>query len=126
MEQVVTFILLLPLIVWSIFQQPLYNNAVMIEESLQLAIYEGQKEASLKGRYDEEIYKEMRDYLVETHNYRPELIEINGTETLTPRGEKLAIKITVPKPLMTVIDLFKIDTSEPFTVQKTILSEYKD
>jgi len=98
----------------------------MIEESLKLAIYEGQKEASLKGKYDEEIYKEMRDYLVETHNYKPELIEIHGTETLTPRGQKLTIEVSVPKPAMTVIEMFKVDNSEPFTVKKTILSEHVD
>ena len=125
MEQIITYVLLIPLILWGVFQPPLYNNAILIEENLRLAIYEGQKEASLKGRYDEEIYSKMKDYLVEVHHYQPELIEITGTETLTPRGEELTIKIIVPKPVMTVMDIFNFDDeSEPFTVEKRILSEY--
>ncbi|MBL5768430.1 hypothetical protein MXL46_13890 [Heyndrickxia sporothermodurans] len=123
MDHILTYILLLPLILWSIFQAPLYNNAAMVEESLKLAIYEGQKEASLKGKYDANIYKEMRDYLVNTHNYKADSINIKGTETLTPRGGKMTIEVTVPKPVVTVMDIFKVDTSEPFKVKKTILSE---
>lgn len=124
MDHVISYLLLMPLIIWSVFQAPLYNNASMIEESLKLAIYEGQKQASLQGKYDANIYKEMRDYLVEVHNYKAESIQINGTETLTPRGGKMTIEVIVPKPVVTVMEIFKVDTSEPFVVKKTILSEY--
>lgn len=124
MDHIITYILFLPLILWSIFQPALYQNATLVEESLQLAIYEGQKEASLQGKYDEQIYKKMRDYLVDTHHYKADQINIKGTETKKLRGEELNIKITVPKPAMSVIDIFKMDDSKPFTVEKTILSEY--
>lgn len=124
MEQILTYLLLLPLIVWSIFQGPLYQNATMVEQTLKLAIYEGEKEASLQGKYDETIYKEMKDYLVDVHHYKADQIQIKGTETLTPRGQKMTIEVTVPKPVVTVIEMFKVDTSEPFHVKKTILSEY--
>lgn len=124
MEQVLTYILLLPLVIWSVFQPPLYENAAMVEQSLKLAIYEGQKEAALKGRYDDTIYNEMKTYLVNVHHYNPDQISIKGTETLTPRGQKLTVEVSVPKPVVSVMDIFKVDTSEPFYVKKTILSEY--
>nr|WP_173026425.1 hypothetical protein [Aeromonas sp. Ne-1]AKO69709.1 hypothetical protein [Aeromonas sp. Ne-1] len=124
MDHIITYILFLPLILWSIFQPALYQNATLVEESLQLAIYEGQKEASLQGKYDEEIYKKMRDYLVDTHHYKADQIQIQGTETKTLRGEELSISITVPKPVVSVVDIFNMDDSEPFVVEKTILSEY--
>lgn len=124
MDSVIVYILMLPVVLWSIFQAPLYNNAVMVEESLKLAIYEGQKEASLNGRYDDEIYKEMRDYLVNNHNYNPNVIEIKGTETLVPRGGELTVEVTVPKPVTNVLDIFDFDDDQPFVVKKNILSEY--
>ncbi|MBU8732494.1 hypothetical protein KM915_20820 [Cytobacillus oceanisediminis] len=124
MSNILSFILLLPFIIWSTFQPILFINASMVQETLQLATYEGQKEASLKGKYDEEIYKKIRDYLVEVHHYDPDKIQISGTETETPRGGKIFIEITVPKPMLSVIDVFSIDNTQPYKVKKYIVSEY--
>lgn len=124
MGNILSFILLLPFILWSCFQPVLYLNASMIQETVNLAVYEGQKEASLQGKYDEQIYKKIRDYLVDNHHYKPEKINISGTETLTPRGERMTIQIEVPKPMMSVMEIFKVDNSKPFVVKKSIVSEY--
>lgn len=124
MNNIVAFILLLPLIIWSTFQPVLFINASMVQETINTAIYEGQKEASIQGKYDAEIYKKIRDKLVNVHHYDPTKITISGTETLTPRGEQMTIEITVPKPMLSVIDAFKFNTTEDFKVKKTIMSEY--
>lgn len=124
MDHILTYVLILPLILWAVLQPPLYENASMVEQSLNLAIYEGEKEASLQGKYDDSIYKKMRDYLVDVHHYNPDDIQIKGTETTTPRGKQMEIEVTVPKPVESVMDIFKIDDPQPFHVKKTILSEY--
>lgn len=126
MSEIIGLVIMMPIIIWSLLQGPLYTNADMVEESLHLAVYEGQKDASLKGRYDEEIYKEMRDYLVETHHYDSSKIKIKGTETLTERGGKLTVRVEVPRPPRTVIEMFKVDDTTPMVVEKTIMSEYHE
>lgn len=124
MDHIIAWILLLPLAFWAMFQPLLFSNATQIEETLNLAIYEGSKDASVEGRFTEDIYKKMRDYLVENHHYEADKIEITGTETLTPRGELLTVRIEVPKPMMTLFDFFTV-SDEPFFVEKTIMSEYE-
>jgi hypothetical protein len=124
MSNIMSFVLLLPFIIWSCFQPVLFTNASMIQETLNLAVYEGQKEASLQGKYDEQIYKKIRDYLVENHHYQADKIKITGTETVTPRGERMNIQIEVPKPMMSVMEIFKVDNSKPFVVKKSIVSEF--
>lgn len=96
----------------------------MVEEALNLAVYEGQKEASLQGRYTDEIYEKIESYLVETHNYDPEKINIKGTEELTPRGEFMYIEITIPRPITSVFGIFTPKRDTDMGVRKEIMSEY--
>ncbi|MGP4074055.1 hypothetical protein ACTWQB_16235 [Piscibacillus sp. B03] len=118
-------ILLLPLILWSTFQGILYSHATQVEETLMMAIYEGQKEAALQGRYDESIYQTMESFLVDTHGYDPDVIEITGTEDVVPRGERLEVSVTIPQPITHVMDLFRFsDLKDTYTVSKTIMSEF--
>lgn len=124
MSNYIAFILLLPFIIWSSFQPILFTNATMVQETLSIAVYEGQKEASLKGKYDEEIYKKIRDYLVDVHHYDPSKIDIVGTETEVPRGGKIYIEITVPKPMLSVMEVFSVDDGEPYKIKKYVISEY--
>lgn len=124
MEKFIVFLLCLPLVVLTTFQGPLIQNASAVEETITLALYEGQKEAALKGRYDDEIYDQIKDYLVELHHYKRSSIKVSGTETLTPRGERMKIEITVPKPKTHVLEMFKFGNDEPFTKEKYIMSEY--
>jgi hypothetical protein len=119
-----SFIFLLPFIIWSTFQPILFIHATMIEETLNTAAYESLKKASLQGKYDEAIYAEIKNKLVKVHHYDPDKIEINGTENITLRGDMIYLEITVPKPMMNVIDIFKVDSSEPFNVRKNIMSEF--
>lgn len=124
MDKILSFLFLTPLIVWSIFQPVLYINAAQVEQSLNSAIFEGTKKAALNGRYDESIYKEMRDYLVDVHNYKAEVIDIKGTESLTKRGDDLTVQVTVPKPVLSVMDIFNVNNHDPYVIKKTIRSEY--
>lgn len=125
MEKFLVFLFCLPLVVLTTFQGPLIQNASMVEETIMLALYEGQKEAALQGRYDNQIYEKIKDNLVELHHYKRDSIKVEGTETLTPRGETMRISITVPKPKTNVLDMFKFSNEEPFTKEKYIMSEYR-
>lgn len=125
MGQILAYVLLIPITIWSIFQGVLYTNATMTEEALNQSIYEAQKEASLEGRYSEEIYREMRDYLVDRHGYNPDKISIKGTEKLTDRGGELEIQVSVPQPPTSVLGMFKFEKEQrTFNVKKSVLSEY--
>lgn len=124
MNNLLSTILLLPIIIWSVFQPALYANAMLIEQAISSTIYETSKEASLQGRYDNKIYDEMKDRLVEVHNFDPDKVEIKGTETLTPRGERMYIEVIIPKPKTTVLEVFGFGKSEPYHYKKYIMSEY--
>lgn len=124
MSNFVSFLLVVPIIVWSVFQPALYANAMIVEQGISSVIYETQKEASLKGRYDEDIYKDIKDKLVEVHNFDPNKIEIKGTETVTMRGDRMEIEVTVPKPKTNVIEAFSSGVDEPYHYKKYVMSEY--
>jgi len=124
MNNILAFVLLLPLIIWSSFQPILFINASMVQQSVNLALYEGEKQAALQGHYDNQIYSQMKSYLVNVHHYDPNKIKIQGTETLTPRGKRMYVKITVPKPMLSVIDIFSFNKQKPFVEKKYIMSEY--
>lgn len=123
MNNLVSFLLIIPIILWCIFQPVLFVNAMLIEQGLNNVIYETQKEASLQGRYDEDIYREMKDRLVEVHKFDPNEIIIQGTESLTMRGERMMIEITIPKPKTNVFELFGGE-EELYHFQKYVMSEY--
>lgn len=124
MGNLLSTILLLPIILWSVFQPALYANAMLIEQAISSTIYETSKEASLQGRYDNEIYNKMKDKLVEVYNFDPNKVIIKGTETLTPRGERMYIEVIIPKPKTSVLELFKFGNDEPYQYKKYIMSEY--
>lgn len=124
MSNLLSYLLLVPIVLWAVFQPALYANAMIVEQGISSVIYEFQKEASLQGRYDSDIYKQMKDRLVEVHNFDPNLIEINGTETLTSRGNRLEIIISIPKPKTTVIEAFSSSSDETFDYKKFVMSEY--
>ncbi|WP_368502672.1 hypothetical protein AB3N04_00830 (plasmid) [Alkalihalophilus sp. As8PL] len=124
MDKFLSYLLLLPLIVWGTFQPILFMNASQVEETLRIATYEGQKEAALQGRYDETIYKMIRDYLVENHNYKSDQIQITGTESLTSRGERMVVEISIPHPKTTVIPFFPTGDDQPMVIKRYIMSEH--
>lgn len=117
--------MLIPFILWGMFQGLLYFHANQVQMSLNLAAYEGSKEAAVQGRYDDKIYQNMKNYLVKVFHYNPSAIHIQGTETLTKRGDYLTVSISVPKPRMYVLPMFSSHEATPnFTEQKTVMSEY--
>ena len=123
MNHLLSFLLLVPLMLFCMFQPVLYTNAMLVEQALSQAIYETQKKASLQGRYDEELYEEMLDYLETVHHFDRSKVQIKGTENLTMRGERLEINITIPKPMTTVIEAFRT-SDKPYHYKKYVMSEY--
>ncbi|HET7628050.1 MAG TPA: hypothetical protein VFK44_06625 [Bacillales bacterium] len=117
--------LLIPFILWGMFQGLLYFHANQVHLALNLATYEGAKEAALQGKYTDDIYGAMKQYLVDQFHYDPEKIEIEGTRTVQPRGEYLTVKITVPRPRIAVLPMFEFGSSSGVIVEeKQIMSEY--
>lgn len=130
MAQIVAFILLIPLLMWSVFQPVLYHNASLTKETIKVATYEVSKEASLRGRFDEELYAEFKEMMVTNHGYNPACIDITGTESYTNRGEDIWVEVTIPKPMLSIWDAVTISSCErpgsytPYTVRQVIKSEY--
>jgi hypothetical protein len=117
--------LLIPFILWGMFQGLLYFHANQVHLALNLATYEGSKKAALQGRYSQQIYDEMKQYLVDAFHYDPKKIDIKGTERLTTRGNYLNVSITVPSPRIAVLPMFDFGLSSKNIVEeKQIMSEY--
>ncbi|GLO68270.1 MULTISPECIES: hypothetical protein [Oceanobacillus] len=139
MSNQLSFILLLPLILWSTFQGLLYIHSGQVTETVNLAAFEGQKEASLQGYYTDDIKAEIKDFLVDGYNMDPSQIEVVASEEQIKRGERMSVCVSVPSPIIHVMDIFNFtsDTdSSPscsgktdqlyHTVEREIMSEYVD
>lgn len=130
MGHILGTVLTLGLLLFSVFQPILYHNAATTRETIKVSLYEIQKEASLQGQFTDELYGEFKDLLVENHGYNPDCIKIEGTEALTERGGELEVSVTVPKPLMSIWEMFDMascdrpDSYKPYTVKQVIKSEY--
>lgn len=124
LDNILSTILVIPMLLFCVFQPSLFIHAGMVEETLRLAVYEGQKKAALQGKYDEEIYSEIKDRLVNVHHYKPEAIEIQGTEATKARGETLELTVSIPSPKKSVMEMFFSPSSEDYVFKTTIASEY--
>lgn len=130
MQTILSQILIFPLIIWATFTPMLMHNASMTKETIKLNLYEISKEASLNGKFDEDLYIKFKENLVENHGYDPACIQISGTEEVVTRGEPINVTVTIPKPLMSVFDAVKISSCErpdsytPYEITHSINSEY--
>ena len=130
MQHVLSFVLVLIPVVWSVFQPILFHNASQTRETISMAIYEVSKDAAIEGRFTEEMYAEFKDMLVENHGYNPACIQISGTEELVNRGGDLTVTVSIPKPMTNVFEAVSIRSCErpdsyvPYTIEKVIKSEY--
>ncbi|MEK6190602.1 MAG: hypothetical protein N2A99_06400 [Carnobacterium alterfunditum] len=130
MQTILSTILIIPLIVWASFSPMLMHNASMTKETIKLALYEVSKEAALQGKFDESLYLDFKESLVENHNYNPDCIQISGTESEVTRGEAITVTVTIPKPMMSVFDAMTIsscdrpDSYTPYEITHSINSEY--
>ncbi|MFD1609810.1 hypothetical protein [Oceanobacillus luteolus] len=148
MNNQLSFIILLPLVLWATFQGLLYIHAGQVQETVNLAAFEGQKQASLQGYYSDDLISDMKDFLVEGYNMDPDKIAITITdENNTPlsesnrqyREERMNVCISIPSPVIHVLDIFDFsgdggdapcgqESSEEkyYRVEKAIMSEYVD
>lgn len=116
--------LLLPFVLWGVFQGVLYFHANQVEQAIHMAIFEGAKKAAVQGRYTQDIYQEMNGFLVQTYHFDPSKVEIHGTESIKVRGEYLEVEVVVPKPRLHVLPLFKRNEQDYFRFRKSIMSEF--
>ncbi|WP_202078162.1 hypothetical protein [Caldalkalibacillus salinus] len=116
--------LLLPFVLWGVFQGALYYHANQVEEAIHIAMYEGSKKAAVQGQFTDDIYQDMLQYLERIHHFDPSKVDIKGTETITERGEYLHLEMSVPKPRMHVLPLFKVQSHHLFHFEKYMMSEY--
>lgn len=130
MAQILATILLVPLMLWSIFQPLLYHNAAMTQESIKIALYEIQKDASIQGQYTPELYSKFKESLSKNHGYNTNCITITGTESLVERGGDIEVTVSVPKPIMSFYDIVSVSSCDrpgsytPFQYTQVIKSEY--
>mgnify|MGYP001481506011 CR=1 FL=1 len=147
MSNQLSFILLLPLVLWATFQGLLYIHAGQVQETVTLAAFEGQKEASLQGYYSDELINDMKNFLVEGYNMDPDKIYITVTDehnnplsesNRQHREERMRVCVSIPSPIIHVLDIFDfsgeggdapcgVETHEGqryFRVEREIMSEY--
>lgn len=130
MAHVLGTVMTIGLLLFSVFQPILYHNAATTRETIKISLYEVQKEAALIGHYNDELYGEFKQLLVDNHGYNPDCVQITGTEQMVERGGELEVSVTVPKPLMNIWEMFDMascdrpDSYTPYTVKQVIKSEY--
>lgn len=130
MQTILSQILIFPLVLWATFTPMLLHNASMTKETIKIQLYEISKEASLQGKFDEELYIRFKESLVENHGYNPDCITISGTEETVNRGEEISVTVTIPKPMMNIFDSMNISSCErpesytPYEITHSINSEY--
>lgn len=130
MQTILSQLLILPLVIWSIFSPILMHNASMTKESIKIGLYEVSKQAALQGKFDEELYIDFKESLVENHGYNPACIKISGTEDEVTRGEPINVTVTIPKPITNPFELFSMSSCErpdsytPYEITSSINSEY--
>lgn len=130
MQTILSQLLILPLVVWAMFSPILMHNASMTKESIKINLYEVSKQASLQGKFDNELYADFKENLVKNHGYNPNCIKIKGTESEVTRGEEIKVTVTIPKPITNPFELFSMSSCErpdsytPFEITTSISSEY--
>jgi hypothetical protein len=92
-------------------------------EAVEVVLTEGAKKAAIEGRFTPEIVQDMSDTLVERYNFDKTKINIQATQSLTPRNQYLEASIEVPRSFIFIIDIFNQGPST-FTKETKILSEY--
>lgn len=92
-------------------------------EAVEVVLTEGAKKAAIEGQFTPEIIKEMKGTLVKQYNFDPNKIKIDATTALTPRNEYLEAKITVPRGIIFIIDIFNQGPKE-IKKHTKVLSEY--
>lgn len=92
-------------------------------EAVEVVLTEGAKKAAIEGRFTPEIVQDMSDTLVERYNFDETKINIEATQSLTPRNQYLEASIEVPRSFIFILDIFNQGPST-FTKETKILSEY--
>lgn len=125
MKHMLSFLLILPFTIWAMFQWWLIYNFNTVDEAIQIALNESLKIAAVKGRYTQAEYDYVINEILKVHNVTEADISISATENQRVRGEYIEVSISLPKPMLNVMALFRLfDESEPITYNKQIMSEW--
>lgn len=96
MKQVISFLMVLPFFVYFVFQ-PIFNHIIHLETMyLELIIDQGIEKASVEGRFTSSIIAEMKQEIKKNLHFSETEIRFEGTESLTPRGQYIWGKISLP------------------------------
>lgn len=96
MKQVISFLMILPFFIYFIFQ-PIFNHILHLEKMyLEVVIDQGIEKAAVEGRFTDGIISEMKQDIKENLHFSETEIIFEGTENLTPRGQYIWGKISLP------------------------------
>lgn len=126
MKQAAFTWMILPFMLVFIFQGVLFYKDSLVRKTVDVAIYEASKEASVIGHFNEDIYDKTRQMLVNAVHFNEDDIEMQGTEHLITRGNYLDVTISVPRGRIYVLPGLIDDgsTADKIIRTKRIMSEY--
>lgn len=126
MKNAVTMWMVLPFMLIFMFQGMLFFKDSLLKKAADIALYEAGKEASIEGRFTQEIYDEAKQMLVRSLNFNEADIAISGTETVISRKNYIEATLTIPRGRVYVIPGIIDDGFTQTTITRTtrIMSEY--
>lgn len=125
MKQLISFIMVLPFLIYFMYQ-PIFNHIAHLEHMyLEMVIDQGIEKAAVEGRFTQEIITAMKDDIKDNLNFNDEQISFEGTQSLTPRGQYIWGKISVPDQQFSFLPLlFGNGTRLKFYGYAQQMSEY--
>lgn len=125
MKQIISFIMVLPFLIYFMYQ-PIFNHIAHLEHMyLETVIDQGIEKAAVEGRFTQEIITAMKDDIKNNLNFSDEQISFEGTQSLTPRGGYIWGKISVPDQQFSLLpQLFGNRTKLKFYGYARQMSEY--
>lgn len=125
MKQVISFLMVLPFLVYFTYQ-PMFNHVAHLEHMyLEVVIDQGIEKASVEGRFTAEIISEMKRNIRDNLNFADDEIVFEGTQAVTPRGQYIWGKISVPDQQLSFLPgLFGGNSRQKFYGYAQQMSEY--
>lgn len=125
MKQLISFLMVLPFLVYFVYQ-PIFNHIAHLEHMyLEIIIDQGIEKAAVEGRFTPEIITEMKQDIMDNLHFSDDEILFEGTQSLTPRGQYIKGKVSVPEQQLSFLPgLFGNNTRHKFYGYAQQMSEY--
>lgn len=117
MKNLLSFIMVAPFFVFFVFQ-PFYSEIYSLrQQTIDIVLDSAIERAAVKGRFENAEIEGMKNTIVNIFHYAPGEVMINGTQTLTGRGNYIEGSIRVPAGQLWVLpNLFSDNDSDPQTI----------